>query len=235
MIFVKNGIEINTPYIIEVEGVEVELTYEQLRKIGYRTKEEIINEQNKVLESTFNINEAKINMVENIEFTVPVGARRDGDSITLPFKLGYKWVPSLNNGIVTYSLVQDPKALGVETNPIYYTMGVKLVPNAFYIIESEKYVYVGKEGYVGEYGDGMVDMELWGNVEENTETEPIISDSWNEGKIEANSQDNPYIFASGVELIPNCYYIYNDVVYVYMGSRKVAEDFESVSEDMIEW
>lgn len=227
MIFIKDGKEINTPYLIKVEGIEIELTYLQLQKLGYKTLAEIVNDQNRELNSDVNINETKNTILSNIDIIAPEGSDISGDIINLPFKLGYKWVPSLVNGRIIYESVADPNSIGTENNPLYYAVGTKLIPNAFYIISGLKYVYMGALDVVEFIGFGMDDMVLW--EETKTEEQPSIN------KVDANTEDNPYEFVPGVEVVPNCYYSYGGAIYVYTGKRKVAENFESVLEDMVVW
>lgn len=90
---------------------------------------------------------------------IPTNAPEGTTGTDLPFKLGYKWQPTYNGNAFVWELVPDPDAIGTADNPIYWTAGVRLLPNAYYLYQNVRYVYVGTdEGYAGDTWDGT-DME----------------------------------------------------------------------------
>lgn len=49
-------------------------------------------------------------------------------------------------------------------------------------------------------------------------------------------ETNPIMFYPGVTLIPNAFYTYNKILYVYVGvSKGIASDWDSVKDDMEAW
>lgn len=57
------------------------------------------------------------------------------------------------------SLYPTPDAIGTADNPIIWVAGVRLIPNAYYLYQNERYVYMGaEERYAGDTWDGA-DME----------------------------------------------------------------------------
>lgn len=58
----------------------------------------------------------------------------------------------------------------------------------------------------------------------------LVKDDEAEGTAE-----NPYVFDEGVNLVPNAYYTYNNVRYVYMGAAVVATTWEACAEMMVEF
>ena len=91
--------------------------------------------------------------------TIPTNAPEGITGTDLPFKLGCKWQPAYNGNAFVWELVHDPDAIGTADNPIYWTAGVRLIPNAYYMYQNVRYVYVGAdEGYAGDTWDDT-DME----------------------------------------------------------------------------
>lgn len=238
MKYYKNGKTIETPYYVVIEGVAVELTSDQLARIGYMTESQMAKKTNETLSGDISISKTRELMSTQIEVEAPEGGVVKGDTIEMPFKLGYKWVPSFDNGRVVYTLVPDPNAMGTENNPIIYLLGVTLMPNAFYSIGNKLYVYTGPKDTVKNYGYGMVDMEEW--VVDTTDPEielvdPVIETTDENGKVVANDAEHPYDFFGGVELVPNTYWSYDGLVYVYVGQQTVATTWEAAEADMELW
>lgn len=96
-------------------------------------------------------------LVNSIETILPEGATGG----KLPFKLGYKWVPHYDGSAIVWELVEDPNAIGLESNPIVFAEGMPLLPNAFYLHEDKKYVYVGLNGTATTWDEVKGDMEPW--------------------------------------------------------------------------
>lgn len=133
------GIDIiETPVIITIEeSYKITLSDSQLRELGYRPVEEVIYEQgNELLPIEPNAKEIKEELLKNIKVEIPEAG--------LPFKLGYKWKPKLVNDRIIFENVKDANAIGTSNNPILFVEYVKLIPNAYYLYEGERYVYVGE-------------------------------------------------------------------------------------------
>lgn len=66
--------------------------------------------------------------------------------ITQSDKLGYDWVEDyLGEKLVAQTYTKQEKPVGVSDNPFIFEIGVMLIPNAYYIYDNERYVYVGTE------------------------------------------------------------------------------------------
>lgn len=75
-------------------------------------------------------------------------------------KLGYLWKCTYIGGIcVSKEYIEDPEAKGTEDNPIEWVAGVSLIPNAYYLYDAKKYVYVGEQSIAGDIWD-ETDFEL---------------------------------------------------------------------------
>lgn len=75
-------------------------------------------------------------------------------------KLGYLWKCTYIGDIcVTKEYIEDSEAKGTEDNPIDWVAGVSLIPNAYYLYDSKKYVYVGEQSVAGDIWD-ETDFEL---------------------------------------------------------------------------
>ncbi len=69
---------------------------------------------------------------------------------TLSDKLGYLWKYTyVGNVCVSKEYVKDPDAVGTAGNPIAWKPGVQLIPNAFYVYNNVRYVYVGEASEAG--------------------------------------------------------------------------------------
>lgn len=69
---------------------------------------------------------------------------------TLSDKLGYLWKYTYVGTVcVSKEYVKDPDAVGTAGNPIAWKPGVQLIPNAFYIYNNVRYVYVGEASEAG--------------------------------------------------------------------------------------
>lgn len=65
-------------------------------------------------------------------------------------KLGYDWLQTLINDIVVRSeYVAQDNPVGVADNPIMWTAGVQLIPNAYYLYNGVRYVYMGETSTAG--------------------------------------------------------------------------------------
>lgn len=66
--------------------------------------------------------------------------------ITQSDKLGYDWIEDyLGEKLVAQTYSKQEKPVGVADNPFIFEIGVKLIPNAYYIYNDERYVYTGTE------------------------------------------------------------------------------------------
>lgn len=61
-------------------------------------------------------------------------------------KIGYDWIEDyLGEKLVAQTYVKQEHPVGVVDNPFIFKIGVKLIPNAYYIYNDERYVYSGAE------------------------------------------------------------------------------------------
>lgn len=61
-------------------------------------------------------------------------------------KVGYDWIEDyLGEKLVAQTYVKQEHPVGVANNPFIFKIGVKLIPNAYYIYNDERYVYSGTE------------------------------------------------------------------------------------------
>lgn len=61
-------------------------------------------------------------------------------------KVGYNWIEDyLGEKLVAQTYVKQEHPVGVADNPFIFEIGVKLIPNAYYIYNDERYVYSGIE------------------------------------------------------------------------------------------
>lgn len=64
-------------------------------------------------------------------------------------KLGYDWVEDyLGEKLVAQTYTKQENPIGVADNPFIFEMGVMLIPNAYYIYNNERYVYIGTEASI---------------------------------------------------------------------------------------
>lgn len=142
-----------TPVMAEVMDGNIELVDQQLRELGYKPYEEVVYDQAKELNNLMpNEYDLKQQLVDQLEVVFPEGG--------LPFKLGYKWVPSIVNNNIVFESVRDANAVGTDRNPILFENYVKLVPNAYYLYEDTRYVYVGlRTDQALSWEDVSADME----------------------------------------------------------------------------
>lgn len=162
MDYYKNNTVYHSPITTEVDGVSIELTENQLYKVGYLTRSQLLTKINKKVDQIVNLNASKQEVLDSIGVQLPSGSEELEDGfIRLPFKLGFKWQPRISNDSIAFELVQDEDAVGLENSPILYMLGVKLIPNAFYLIDGKKYVYMGEKGVVDNLEKYMADMEEW--------------------------------------------------------------------------
>lgn len=90
--------------------------------------------------------------------SVPVNVPEETENNELPFKLGYKWQPVYSGTAFGWELIVDPDAIGTADNPIIWTAGVRLIPNAYYLHANVRYVYMGDDGFAGDDWD-VTNME----------------------------------------------------------------------------
>lgn len=73
-------------------------------------------------------------------------------------KLGMDWLVTSVNGVeVKKVYVEQAEPKGVADNPIAFVVGVVLIPNAYYVHEGTRYVYMGTAG-VAESWDAVSQM-----------------------------------------------------------------------------
>lgn len=166
MRYIKDNLIFETPIFAVKDGEEVELFDEQLRRLGYVPEEEVIMKQRAEIANKSYATVDKLQILLNsIEVQAPQGSTYEDDVIKdLPFKLGQKWVPVVNGNTISYQLVQDPDALGIESRPFIFFDGEEnqLYPNAFYIHGGIKFVYVGIDiKSVVSWEECSEDMETW--------------------------------------------------------------------------
>lgn len=125
-----------TPIMVDALDGNIELVDQQLRDLGYLPYDEVVYEQAKSLNS---IVPSEMEIKEQIVNSLTVQIPTEG----LPYKLGYKWIPKIVNNTIVFESVRDANAVGTDKNPILFTQYVKLVPNAYYLHEDIRYVYVG--------------------------------------------------------------------------------------------
>lgn len=66
--------------------------------------------------------------------------------ITQSDKLGYNWVEDyVGETLVKHTYVEQTNPVGVVDNPFEFAEGVMLIPNAYYIYNGKRYVYVDTE------------------------------------------------------------------------------------------
>lgn len=69
--------------------------------------------------------------------------------ITQSDKLGYDWVEDyLGEKLVAQTYTKQENPIGVVDNPFIFEIGVMLIPNAYYIYNNERYVYIGTEASI---------------------------------------------------------------------------------------
>lgn len=146
-------------YIINSDGshsiIERELTCEE---IAQQQKEEIDH----ITNAELSFEDKMALFVNSIPVEYPQErSANSGMSDKLPFKLGYKWEPKYNGTAIIWELVEDPNAIGLESNPIIFAEGMPLLPNAFYLHEDKKYVYVGITGTATTWDEAKDYMEPW--------------------------------------------------------------------------
>lgn len=125
-----------TPVMAEVMDGNIELVDEQLRELGYKPCPKVIYEQAQELNSLIpSTEEIKKQLVDSLTVELPTEG--------LPFKLGYKWVPKIVNNNIIFESERDANAVGTDKNHIIFTEYIKLVPNAFYLYNDKRYVYIG--------------------------------------------------------------------------------------------
>lgn len=99
-------------------------------------------------------------MLDSVPVTVPDAATNDNGVPVLPIKIGYKWEPVYSGTAFGWELIADPNAVGTADNPIIWTAGVRLIPNAYYLHDNVRYVYMGDDGFAGDAW-AETDMEVF--------------------------------------------------------------------------
>lgn len=148
------GIEIiETPKIVEIEGVSLELSDEQLRQMGYTPLDEVVMAQAEILGNIIpSAIDIKEKLIDSMTVVIPEGG--------LPYKLGYSWEPKIVANNIIFESVRDENAIGTNKAPIIFAEYVLLIPNAFYLYEGNLYVYVGSEGKADDWDSCKDYMEL---------------------------------------------------------------------------
>lgn len=132
-------------------GVIREMTEAEITNVAILAQEEALKPTSQEL--------TRDEKVDLILAAIPTNAPEGTTGTDLPFKLGYKWKPAYNGNAFAWELVPDPDAIGTADNPIIWVAGVRLIPNAYYLYQNVRYVYMGaEEGYAGDAWDGT-DME----------------------------------------------------------------------------
>lgn len=73
--------------------------------------------------------------------------------ITQSDKLGYDWVEDyVGETLVKQTYVEQENPVGTADNPFEFTVGVMLIPNAYYTYNDQRYVYVNDESKIAEKG-----------------------------------------------------------------------------------
>lgn len=66
--------------------------------------------------------------------------------ITQSDKIGYDWIEDyLGEKLVAQTYTKQENPIGVADNSFIFEVGIKLIPNAYYIYNNERYVYAGTE------------------------------------------------------------------------------------------
>lgn len=148
------GIEIiSTPKLIEIDGVTLELSDEQLRELGYTPIDEVFIAQAEILSSMAPSAEIiKQRVMDKLSVTVP--------SSGLPYMIGFRWDTTIVDDEIRFKLVPDSNGLGTKNNPILFYMYVLLVPNAHYLYDGNIYKYKGAKRSVDNWDDCKDEMEL---------------------------------------------------------------------------
>lgn len=153
MKYIKGSKVKETPVTVETEEGNIELVDQQFRELGYKPYDEVVYEQYDVLNAVQKSDDdLKQELMDSLVVEYPAGG--------LPFKLGYKWVPSIVNNKIIFESVRDADAVGTDKNPILFVNYVKLVPNAYYLYNESRYVYVGlRTDNASSWDDVSADME----------------------------------------------------------------------------
>lgn len=144
MKYYKNGKTYESPIMVDISGCTIELTDEQISRLGYMPYDMVKNMSNMTI--------SPISMTKNLslydiyKFKNPDGFVDESDSaVTLPFRPGKKWVPGIVGTNITYILEDDPNGIGTESNPVAYINGIRLVNGCVYRSGGSLYMYNGED------------------------------------------------------------------------------------------
>lgn len=136
-------------------GVIREMTTDEINEMKIATQETALHPTT----ATLSDDDKLRLMLDSVPVNVPETATNDSGMPVLPIKIGYKWQPVYSGMAFGWELVADPDAVGTADNPIIWVAGVRLIPNAYYLYQNVRYVYMGaEERYAGDTWDGA-DME----------------------------------------------------------------------------
>lgn len=148
--YIKGKEIITLPKIIEVDGIEIALSDEQLRQLGFKPIDEVVMEQAEILSG----------MAPDAE-TI---RQRIADSLiikvqALPYMIGFTWQTTIVDNEVRFKLVPNQNGLGTPNNPVIFAEYVLLIPNAYYLYEGEVYKYKGLKDKATTWEDIVANME----------------------------------------------------------------------------
>lgn len=135
-------------------GVIREMTTDEINEMKITAQEAVLQPTTAMLSD----DEKLRLMLDSVPVTVPDAATDDNGVPVLPIKIGYKWQPVYSGTAFGWELVADPNAVGTADNPIIWTAGVRLIPNAYYLHDNVRYVYMGDDGFAGDDWD-VTNME----------------------------------------------------------------------------
>lgn len=135
-------------------GVIREMTTDEINEMKITAQEAVLQPTTAML---FDDDKLRL-MLDSVSVTVPDAATDDNGVPVLPIKIGYKWQPVYSGTAFGWELVADPNAVGTADNPIIWTAGVRLIPNAYYLHDNVRYVYMGDDGFAGDDWD-VTNME----------------------------------------------------------------------------
>lgn len=148
MKFIKDGVVYETPITMNIGGLDVELTYEQLFGLGYESYDNKVGMTDSALtKQTATVDKFRL-LLDSIEVDYPEGSIVEGDTVTLPFRLGYEWRQTLDRQTLRIGFEQVEVVDGIGTvasNPLLFHESVLLVPGAYYSYEGGCYRYVGED------------------------------------------------------------------------------------------
>lgn len=78
-------------------------------------------------------------------------------------KLGYIWkCIYIGDNCVKKEYIKDANAAGTIDNPIEWRSGVQLIPNAYYLYDYKKYVYIGEPSIAGDmFNESDFELITW--------------------------------------------------------------------------